>query len=145
LHLLSHRRNDRLTFEYQEEIAARLGLRDHKTSFAVEQFNSLVHATMASLKSLSYYFIADLFPEEKKARKIRQLRDIPQGLSVDREELNFTSTGAILKKPSLLITIFELSAFFGYPLSLGREGRSANIRTWLIILLENQKRSSTPL
>ena len=119
LHLLSHRRNDRLTFEYQEEIAARLGLRDHKTSFAVEQFNSLVHATMASLKSLSYYFIADLFPQEKKARKIRQIRDIPQGISVEREELNFTSTGAILKKPSLLMTIFESSALLGYPLSLG--------------------------
>jgi [protein-PII] uridylyltransferase len=119
LHLLSHRRNDRLTFEYQEEIAARLGLRDYKTSFAVEQFNSLVHATMASLKSLSYYFIADLFPEEKKTRKIRQIRDIPQGISVEREELNFTSAGAILKKPSLLMTIFESSALLGYPLSLG--------------------------
>jgi [protein-PII] uridylyltransferase len=119
LHFLSHRRNDRLTFEYQEEIAARLELRDHKSTFAVEQFNSLVHATMASLKSLSFYFITDLFPEEKKARMIRQIRDIPKGLSVEREELNFTSTGAILKKSSLLMTIFELSAFFGYPLSLG--------------------------
>ena len=119
LHLLSHRRNDRLTFEYQEEIATRLGLRDHKTSLAVEQFNSLVHATMSSLKSLSHYFIADLFPEEKKARKIKQIHDVPLGLSVERDELNFTSTGAILKKPSLLMTIFEFSAYFGYPLSLG--------------------------
>ena len=119
LHLLSHRRNDRLTFAYQEEIASRLGLRDHKTSLAVEQFNSLVHATMASLKSLSYYFIADLFPQKKNVRKIKQIDDIPRGLSVEREELNFISTGAILKKPSLLMTIFELSAFLGYPLSLG--------------------------
>jgi [protein-PII] uridylyltransferase len=119
LHLLSRRRNDRLTFEYQEEIAARLGLRDHKSSLAVEQFNSLVHATMAALKSLSYYFIADLFPDKKKAQKIRQIRDIPQGLAVEGEELNFTSSGAIRKKQSLLMTIFELSARLGYPLSLG--------------------------
>lgn len=119
LHLLSHRRNDRLTFEYQEEIASRLGLRDHKISLAVEQFNSLVHATMAALKSLSFYFMADLFPDEKKARKIRQMRDIPQGLAVEGEELNFTSSGAIRKKPSLLMTIFELSALLGHPLSLG--------------------------
>ncbi len=119
LHLLSHRRNDRLTFEYQEEIAARLKLRDHKTSLAVEQFNSLVHATMAALKSLSFYFMADLFPDEKKARKIRQIHDIPQGLAIEGDELNFTSSGAIRKKPSLLMTIFELSALLGYPLSLG--------------------------
>jgi [protein-PII] uridylyltransferase len=119
LHLLSHRRNDRLTIEYQEEIATRLGLRDQKTSLAIEQFNSLVHATMSSLKSLSYYFIADLFPEKKKAQKIRKIRDIPQGLSVERDELNFTSTGAILQKPSLLMTIFEFSALLGYPLSRG--------------------------
>jgi [protein-PII] uridylyltransferase len=119
LHLLSRRRNDRLTFDYQEEIASRLGLRDHKTSLAVEQFNSLVHATMASLKSLSYYFIEDLFPKERKVRKTRQMRNIPQGITVEGEELSFTSSGTIRKKPSLLMTIFELSAVFGSPLSLG--------------------------
>jgi [protein-PII] uridylyltransferase len=131
LHLLSHRRNDRLTIEYQEEIATRLGLRDHKTSLAVEQFNSLVHATMSSLKSLSYYFIADIFREEKKARKIRKIRDIPQGLSIERDELNFTSSDAILKKPSLLMSIFEFSALLGYPLAL-RARRQIREHSYLI-------------
>jgi [protein-PII] uridylyltransferase len=121
LHLLSRRRNDRLTFEYQKEIATRLGLRDRGTSLAVEQFNSLVHATMSALKSLSYHFIADLFPEEKKSRKIRQIRNIPQGLSIERGELNFTSAGVILKKPSLLMSIFEYSALLRHPLSLGAQ------------------------
>jgi [protein-PII] uridylyltransferase len=118
LHLLSHRRNDRLTFEYQEEIANRLGLRNKKTSLAVEQFNGLVHATMAALKSLSRSFTAGLFATTKKSQNIKQICQIPRGLTVDRGELSFDAASAIVKNPSLLMVIFEYSSLLGYPLSL---------------------------
>lgn len=118
LHLLSHRRNDRLTFEYQEEIATRLGLRDNKMSLAVEQFNSLVHATMASLKSLSHSFIDGLFVTKTTSSKIEKIVRLPRGLIADREELGFDSVSTIMKNPSLLMIIFEQSALLGYSLSL---------------------------
>jgi [protein-PII] uridylyltransferase len=140
LHFLSGRRNDRLTFEYQEEIASRLGLRDHKTSLAVEQFNSLVHATMSALKSLSYHFIADLLPKEKKSRKIRQKNNIPQELSIESGELNFTSPGVILKKTSLLMSIFEYSALLGQPLSLGAQRQ---VREYSYLVDDSFRKSKT--
>jgi [protein-PII] uridylyltransferase len=140
LHLLSHRRNDRLTFEYQAEIAQRLGLRDQKKSLAVEQFNSLVHATMAALKSLSHYFIADLFSETKKIQKIKKTHDIPRGLSVGRGELGFDTSRAILGNPSLLMTIFELSARLGYPLS--PEARR-QVREFLYLVDDSFRQSKT--
>ena len=118
LHLLSHRRNDRLTFEYQAEIAQRLGMRDQKKSLAVEQFNSLVHATMAALKLLSRSFAASLFLKIKTGPKTKQVRQILPGLTVNRGELGFDAASSILKDPSLLMSIFESSARLGYPLSL---------------------------
>jgi len=140
VHLLSHRRNDRLTFAYQEEIASRLGLRDHKASFAVEQFNGLVHATMAALKTLSHYFIADLVSETKKIREIKKIHDIPRGLSIEQGELGFDASRAILENPSLLMTIFELSARLGYPLS--PEARR-QAREFLYLVDDSFKESET--
>jgi [protein-PII] uridylyltransferase len=118
LHLLSHRKNDRLTFEYQDEIARRLGLRDRKASHAVEQFNSLVHATMGSLKTLSHSFTAGLTITLNKTPPRRQIRKVYPGLFLDRGELFFDSAPVILADPSLLMTIYEHSARLSYPLSL---------------------------
>jgi [protein-PII] uridylyltransferase len=140
LHLLSHRRNDRLTFEYQAEIAQRLGLQDKKKSFAVEQFNGLVHATMAALKSLSRSFTAGLFLTKKKGQKIKHMRHIYQGITVDRKELGFDAASTILKNPSLLMTIFEYSARLGHPLSLEAQRQ---VRDFLYLVDDSFRRSET--
>src|SRR4030042_4051079 len=81
LHLLSHRRNDRLTFEYQTEIAQRLGMRDLKKSLAVDQFNSLVHATMSALKSLSRSFATSFPLPIKTSPQTKQIHHILPGLT----------------------------------------------------------------
>ena len=129
LHLLSHRRNDRLTFEYQDGDRQRLGMRDHKTSLAVEQFNSLVHATMGALKSLSHSFTAGFSTNKTRRRVERQIRKVLSGLFLDREELSFDSVPVILADPSLLMTIFEHSARLGYLLSLEARRRSVSYYT----------------
>ncbi|OGP85188.1 MAG: [protein-PII] uridylyltransferase [Deltaproteobacteria bacterium RBG_16_54_11] len=140
LHLRSLRKNDRLTFEDQEEIANRLGLRDKKTSLAAEQFNELVHATMAALKSLSRSFIGGLFATKKKRSKIRQMPLVPRGLVVDGGELCFDTVRTIIKNPSLLMIIFEHSALLGYALSL--EARRI-IREFLYLVDDSFRRSKT--
>ena len=138
LHLLSHRRNDRLTFEYQTEIAQRLGMRDLKKSLAVEQFNSLVHATMSALKSLSRSF-ATSFPLPIKTRpQTKQIRHILPGLTFNSGELSFDAVSTILKDPSLLMTIFESSSHFGYPLSL--EARR-QVRDFLYLVDDSFRKS----
>jgi [protein-PII] uridylyltransferase len=138
LHLLSQRRNDRLTFEYQAEIAQRLGLQDKKGSFAVEQFNGLLHATMAALKSLSHSFTAGLSVTKKKEKSVKHIRHISQGIIVERKELGFDAASNILKNPSLLMTIFEYSARLGHPLSL--EARR-QIRDFLYLVDDSFRRS----
>ena len=118
LHHISGRRNDRVAFEYQENIADRLGLPDHKQSRAVEQFNSKLHATMAAIKSLSHSFIVSHFPTQKIERKRVQPGDIDPALTLDKGELIFRSASDILENSFLLIAIFEHSARLGHPLSL---------------------------
>jgi [protein-PII] uridylyltransferase len=118
LHHISGRKNDRVVFEYQEKIADRLGLLDHKHSRAVEQFNSKLHATMAAVKSLTHYFIVSHFPAQKIERKRSQPSDINPGLTLDKGELAFRSASDILENSFLLMAIFEHSARLGHPLSL---------------------------
>jgi [protein-PII] uridylyltransferase len=118
LHHISGRKNDRVVFEYQEKIADRLGLLDHKQSRAVEQFNSKLHATMAAIKSLTHSFIVSHFPTQKIKRKKAQTVDMYPGLTLDKGELAFSSASDILENSFLLMRIFEHSARLGHPLSL---------------------------
>jgi [protein-PII] uridylyltransferase len=118
LHHISGRKNDRVVFEYQEKIADRLGLQDHRKSRAVEQFNSKLHATMAAIKSLTHSFIISHFPAQKSKRKRAQTGDIYPGLTLDKGELAFRSASDILENSFLLMEIFENSARLGHPLSL---------------------------
>jgi [protein-PII] uridylyltransferase len=118
LHHISGRRNDRVVFEYQEEIARKVGLHDQEQSRAVEQFNSKLHATMAAIKSLSHSFITSHFPAHKIKRKRAQTGDMYPGLTFDKGELTFRSASDILADTFLLMAIFEHSARLGHPLSL---------------------------
>jgi [protein-PII] uridylyltransferase len=140
LHVLSRRRNDRLTFEYQNKIALRLGLQDKKRVLAVEQFNSLVHATMAALKSLSRSFSSGLFQTAKKGQEKKHVRHIMHGITLDRKELGFDTASAILKNPSLLMIIFEYSSRFGNPLSLEARRQA---RDFLYLVDSSFRRSKT--
>jgi [protein-PII] uridylyltransferase len=140
LHVLSRRKNDRLTFEYQAEIALRLGLQDKKRFFAVEQFNSLVHATMAALKALSRSFSSGIFQTAKKGQERKHVRHVTLGITLDRKELCFDTASAILKKPSILMLIFEYSSRFGYPLSLEAQRQT---RDFLYLVNDSFRRSRT--
>jgi [protein-PII] uridylyltransferase len=118
LHHISGRKNDRVVFEYQEKIADRLGLLDHKQSRAVEQFMSTLHATMAAIKALTHSFIISHFPAQKLKHKGAQTGDFYPGLTLNKGELVFRSASDILKNSFLLLKIFENSARLGHPLSL---------------------------
>jgi len=74
LHQLSGRRNDRLSFEYQGEIARRLDFKNKKNNPAVEQFLGKLHASMESIKMLHRSFTISHSPK----RQIKKDSDLPR-------------------------------------------------------------------
>jgi [protein-PII] uridylyltransferase len=110
LHELSGRKNDRLNFEYQEDIATRLGFRNKQKIAAVEQFLGELHARMEAVKILHRSFMRGQIPKKfvPKAGLIKQ--EIARGLYAHQNELDFDSATSILSNPFLLIEIFEQSS-----------------------------------
>ena len=119
LHQLSGRKNDRMVFEYQEEIAKRLGFKDQKNLLSVEQFMGRVHASMASIKSLYRSFVTSHTPPKwRRIKSDAEDADITRGLQLSQGELNINSATGILSKPFLLIQVFEKSSRLACPLSM---------------------------
>ena len=117
LHMLSGRRNDRLIFEYQEEIARKLGFREKNDVLAVEQFLGQLHASMATLKSIHYSFVKNHIPKKQRNGKATPVTIPGKSLLRYRDELAFNSSTAILSNPHLLMNIFEESARSGHHLT----------------------------
>jgi [protein-PII] uridylyltransferase len=118
LHLLSGRKNDRLSFEYQEAIAGKLGFQDKKDFAAVEQFLSKLHASMSTLKSLHRSFAKAHLQKGRGKGSDKGEKIISKGLYLSGEELHFRSPEAILSDPFLLMELFEKSAILGLSPSL---------------------------
>jgi len=118
LHQLSGRRNDRLSFEYQEQIAQRLGFKDQDNFLAVEQFMGRLHSSMTSIKSLNRSFVKTYFSNRRVNRKQYQASDVTGGLHIHDGEIEFDSAITIVSNPLLLMAIFEQSSRSGCPLSI---------------------------
>jgi len=117
LHHLSGRRNDRLVFDFQEDIAKRLGYGNKRGFLAVEQFMGHLHASMNAIKSLHQAFVSGHLPSHPRGKKKLQAPDQPHGLLVHGDHVGFDAPTAILSNPLLLIEIFEQSAYLNLPLS----------------------------
>lgn len=123
LHLLSGRKYDRLHFEYQRKIAGILRFRDTKEQMAVEKFLGELHGRMERIKNQSLMLLfergytGNLKSKRKKVKKTTRL----QGLTIERDMLNFATTEDILDAPFRLMQIFEESARLKIPVN--SEGR----------------------
>ena len=119
LHQGSGRKNDRLTFDYQERIAQSLAFKDQDGLLAVEQFLSQLHASMAWIKSLHRSFVFTHFPGSRRnGTSSGQPESLPAPFHMDQGEIHFHSATAILHDPLLLLDIFVEAAKTGRPLSL---------------------------
>lgn len=118
LHLLSARKNDRLSFEYQERIARKLGYRKKDQFAAVEQFLSKLHVSMSAIKSLHRSFMKTHLFKRNSSRANAVPEQIASGLYLFSGELHFQSSETILEKPRILMDVFEHSAALGIPVSL---------------------------
>ncbi|MFC1867558.1 nucleotidyltransferase domain-containing protein, partial [Thermodesulfobacteriota bacterium] len=118
LHQLTGRKNDRLSFEYQEEIAGRLGYKNLKKIPAVEQFLGQFHTCMESIKALHRPFLTIHTKKRDLLKDSLEPKEVLKGLHLYQNELGFDSATAILANPLLLMEIFEQSCRLGDPLSM---------------------------
>lgn len=138
LHRLSGRKNDRLTFDFQERIAGILGFQAKDDHLAVEQFLSRLHAAMASIKSLHRSFLLTHMPKRTGAGSKTKSERFSPFIDAQQGELRFTSPTSIASNPHLLMEPFEWTASLNCPLSLETKRL---IREFLHLVDEGFRRS----
>lgn len=108
LHQLAGRKNDRLNFEYQEDIARWLGYKDKGSFLAVEQFMGKLHRVMTSIKNVNRAFAKAHLPFQRDfTKKAQNIIPIREGLIIENGEIRFASATVILSDPFLLMDVFD--------------------------------------
>ncbi len=118
LHYLVGRKCDQLYFEHQIRLASELEYFRGRGQEPVEMFLGELHARMEFIKNQHLMFLHELgllMPTKRKRDYAKYT--LIKGLKVQRDMLNFASSGSILKAPNLLIKIFEESVRLKLPLS----------------------------
>ncbi|HEX8213939.1 MAG TPA: DUF294 nucleotidyltransferase-like domain-containing protein, partial [Allosphingosinicella sp.] len=136
LHLVAGRAEDRLTFDYQREIASRMGYADRPGKSPVERFmqHYFLHAKMVG--DLTGVFLAHL--DEKFARRGRRfglpaLRRRPgklEGFVLDRGRLALPGEDFFAEDPVRLIEMFAIADRHGlevHPLAMRQAGHDARL------------------
>jgi [protein-PII] uridylyltransferase len=139
LHQLSNRKNDRLNFEYQEEIAKRLGFKKTNKIPPVEQFLGKLHSSMEVIKILHQSFLQGHAVKKRKNKTTVVTKNISKGLHIIHDELSFNSATVILSDPSIIMDIFVQSSKHGIPLSM--DARRL-VKEFLSLIDDNFRRSS---
>ena len=117
LHRLCRRKYDQLHFENQIAIAERMKYKSEDGQQPVERFLGALHSRMELVKQQHLMLLHELGADKRGRR--RAATKIPaEGIEiVSWGMLNFTGPEVILKRPELLIRVFEESARLKAPLS----------------------------
>ncbi len=116
LHYVSGRKNDRLFFEYQEEIAKKLRLYDSKEALGVERFMKKVHRDLqkvAVASDLFFEHVEDLIKHGKTKGKTKALAP---GIELLNGKILLRDEELLLDKPYLIFKAFAISASENIPL-----------------------------
>ena len=136
LHVLTGRAEDRLTFDVQREIAARMRFRDRAGKSAVERFMQYYFLQARAVGTLSGVFLAHL--DERFAARGRRfglptIRRKPgrlHGFVLDRGRLALPRDGFFAEDPVRLVEIFQLADLHGlevHPLAMRAASRDAKL------------------
>jgi [protein-PII] uridylyltransferase len=136
LHIVAGRAEERLTFDYQREIAERMRYADRAGSAPVERFMRHYFLHAKTVGNLTGVFLAHL--DEKFARKglrfgLPALRRRPrklEGFVLDRGRLALPADDFFRDDPVRLIAIFALADRYGleiHPLAMRAAARDAKL------------------
>ena len=117
LHLICGRKCDQLHFENQLRLAELLHYKKTNGQQPVEHFLGVLHGHMGFVKQQHLMFLYEMgYVNHGKPRRRRSKKTGIDGLTVNREMLDFASPEAVLKSPELMIQIFEESLRLKIPL-----------------------------
>lgn len=136
LHVLTGRAEDRLTFDVQREIAARMRFRDRAGKSAVERFMQYYFLQAKAVGTLSGVFLAHL--DERFAARGRRfglptIRRKPgrlHGFVLDRGRLALPRDTFFAEDPVRLVELFQLADLHGlevHPLAMRAASRDAKL------------------
>ncbi len=136
LHVITGRAEDRLTFDVQREVAARMRFRDRAGKPAVERFMQFYFLQARTVGTLTGVFMAHL--DERFAARGRRLglpalRRSPKrlrGFVMDRGRLALPDDGFFAEDPVRLLEIFALADAEGleiHPLAMRAAARDAKL------------------
>ena len=118
LHHISGRKTDRLHFETQIRIAENLKYRGEAGQQPVERFLGELHGRMEDVKRQHLLLLHEFGLESRGRRRKPPPKTPVEGMEVvSWGMLGFSGPEAVLKRPELLVRIFEESALLKAPLS----------------------------
>jgi len=119
IHYICGRKCDQLHFENQVKVARSMNYKKNNGQEPVERLMGELHGRMEALKQQHLVFLHELGYEKTRKRKRKsQKKSAVEGLEVIKwGMLNFSGPEAIVKRPELLMKIFEESARLKIPLS----------------------------
>lgn len=110
LHLLANRREDRLLFDYQRELARQFGYQDDPHARAVEKFMKQYYRTVMGLSRLNEMLL-QLFQEEILYKKTSEApQAINNRFQARRGFLEVTHAGIFKRYPFALLEVFLVMA-----------------------------------
>jgi [protein-PII] uridylyltransferase len=112
LHYLSGRPEDRLTFDVQTQIAARMGYRDHKGARGVERFMKHYFLIAKAVGDLTRILCAVLEERHKKRSILSRARfsfrkKCAEGFRVDADRLTVVNDKVFRENPVRLLQLFH--------------------------------------
>ena len=139
IHAIVSGKDDRLTFDIQPEIAARMGFDDAEAESAVERFMRRYFLTAMDVGSLTRLVCAKLEADHRKSRPRGLARFLPENDGLDEPvddafklvdgRLDFVDPATIEEDPVLLLRLFWAASAMGtdlHPDAIAAVGR--NIR-----------------
>ncbi|MCZ6665909.1 MAG: [protein-PII] uridylyltransferase [Gammaproteobacteria bacterium] len=106
LHLLAGREDDRLRFEYQQELASRFRYRDSVKSSAEERFLKNYFLTVRRIADLSDIFLLHFEEQIHPPRRLGRRVDLGGGMEVRKDKISIHDTRAFSAEPLNLIRVF---------------------------------------
>ena len=111
LHHLAGRREDRLTFDRQEQVAAALGYRDSPEGLAVEAFMRDYYLAAEAVRRIADDLVERCL--ERPPAGAATSRPVAPGLKLWNDRLTFVSRESLREDPSLFVRLFTVAEELG--------------------------------
>jgi len=110
LHLISGRREDRLLFDKQRELASLLGYEDDSKSLAVEKLMQRYYQVVASLRELNDVLLQHLDEAILRAGEKEKIIPLNKRFQIRNGYIEVTNTSVFKRNPFALMEIFVFMA-----------------------------------